>query len=442
MKQISLILVFFVGVIFNSYSQQFIEKEKQVEVLETTEIETRKTSVGLGAGIVQYFGEYTSEMGLDYGLLIRNHINTKFDITYNFHLGDMLYKDSADISQKTSYFGVNALFKLNIIETVTKAEKPKLISPYIGAGLGVLISKAPHYSISQYVDFYFPVAAGVDINVSDDFIVGLNATGRILFSDQWDNNTTSGGNDILFNPSLSLKYVIGKKKTTKQQYVTKTIKYKEEIIEKESLGKYEEKEIESFVEISVKEIRDSSVVTNQVDAVVTEEVTEDNTVVTNVSVKETEDEDVVADNTTNNTNEVEDDETETVVVTETTKVIEEKEEATEKEVSKEVNSSTQDYVFYTVQLGTFNDRDYRLEDVTQDFEFYNKELGKYNYCKGFYNNYSGAKEGLREVKSQGGNGFVIAIYKDKRIKAYKANKMIEYGEASANADAAKDTYLK
>ena len=129
MKQIYVLVVFLVGMNVEGDSQQFIEKEKQVEILETTEVETRKTSVGLDGGIVQYMGEYTSEMGLNYGLLIRSHINNKFDITYNFHLGDVLYKDSADISQKTSYFGANALFKLNLIETFTKAEKPQLISP-------------------------------------------------------------------------------------------------------------------------------------------------------------------------------------------------------------------------------------------------------------------------------------------------------------------------
>lgn len=458
MKQISLLLVFIGVISITSFSQQFIEKEKQVEVLETTEVETRKTSIGLAGGIVQYFGEYTSDMGLDYGLLIRSHINNKFDITYNFHLGDMMYKDSADLSQKTSYFGANALFKLNIVETITKSEKPKLISPYVGAGLGVLVSQAPHYTISQYVDFYFPVAAGIDINVSDNFIVGLNATGRVLFSDQWDNNTTLGGNDILFNPSLSLKYVIGKKKTTKQEYVTKTIKYKEEVIEKESLGKYEEKEIESFVEISVKEIRDSVEVTNNVEAVISEEEIEGGKVMTNISTKEKEGEaEVVTIRNGNNTNTSENESTasnNTNSTTESSNTVKEdvkeeiKEEVKEetsvvvKETSKEVNSANQDYLFYTVQVGTFNDRDYELKHVKQDFEFFNKELGKYNYCSGFFNNYSEAKSHLSEIKSAGGNGFVVALYKDERLKVYNANKLVSSGQARVDAEAAKQVYLK
>jgi hypothetical protein len=427
MKQIYVLIVLLVGVNAGSYSQQFIEKEKQVEVLETTELETRKISIGLGGGIVQYLGEYTSEMGLDYGLLIRNHINSKFDITYNFHLGDALYKDSADISQKTSYFGANALFKLNLIEIFTKSEKPKLISPYIGAGFGALISKATHYTINQYADFYFPVAAGVDINVSENFIVGVNATARILFSDEWDNNQSSGGNDVLFNPSLSLKYLIRKRKTSKQEYVTKIIKYKEAIVENESLGKYEQKEIESFVEISVREIRDSSVVTSQVDAVVTEGIMKDNTLVTNINIKETGESTVVTKK-----QEIE------TAVSETL----EKEVEVEKETASNFNSSDQNYIFYTVQVGTFNTNDYEVKKITQDFEFFNKELGKYNYCKGFFNTYGNAKEELNEIKDKGVNGFVIAIYKDKRLKGYTAKKLIDSGEVRANADAAKSIYLK
>lgn len=405
MKKI-LLLLLLSGSCSMLFSQQFIEKEKQIEVLETTEITERKTSVGIAGGMVQYFGEQNSESSLDYGFLLRNHISPKFDITFNFHLGEMGYKDSLDMSQKTTYYGVNSLFKLNLIETFAKKEIPQKISPYIGAGIGLLISKAPHYEVTQYVDFYFPVAIGVDINVSEKFIVGVNATGRLLFSDEWDNTTSSSANDILFNPSLSLKYVFAQKKRKKQQYVTKTIKYKEEVAKKEDFGKYEEKKIESFIEVSVKEIKDSNVVEG-ISSSNTTKTTDVNKISENISVESTTEE-----------------------ISSIT------------ESSSKVISSDPNYLFFTVQLGSYSTNDYVMKGITQDFEFYNKELSKYNYCKGFFGSVEEANVALSEIKAKGKKGYVIAIYKDERLKTYSANKKVASGKARVDVEAAKQEYLK
>lgn len=381
MKLNLLLPVLFISLSSFLYAQE--EKEKQIEILEKEELTFRKTSIGAIGGGVFYFGEQASEMTLDYGLTLRNHVSPKFDISFSVHLGEIEYEDFLDATttKKTTYSGFDLMFKLNLREAISNSEKPEKISPYIAGGGGLFLSKAAHYSMPGHVDFYLPISLGVDFNVSDRFIVGVNATGRLLFSDGWDNVKTSSSNDILFNPSISLHYVFAKKKTIRRKFVPTSIKYSENSAKE--YEKYVKKS--SNAEGYLVEAIDTTNYTPYVDAL------------------------------------VEDDDTTSGLTG---------------------NAADNDFVFYSVQVASTPLQGVKLNGLTHDFEFNNKEIGKFNYCIGVFENYREASVVLKEVQPEVEKAFVIAIYRDKRLRSSEAKLMVKLGKTNVDTESAMKFYLK
>lgn len=376
--------VVFVAVSGFVNAQELVEKEKLIDVLQKEEVLTRKRSIGAFGGAVMYFGEQSGKTTLDYGISLTNYLNNRYEVNFNAHYGEMRYTNIADIENVTSYKGFNALFKVNLIETFTKSDEIIKVSPYVAAGMGAFLSNADHYRTKGYFDFYLPLSIGVNFNVSERFIVGVNATGRMLFSDVWDNSTTTSSNDMLFNPSVGLKYVFARKKTIKRRLVQKVIKYRDNEEKANKYGTYIEKS--KYAQGYVIEIKD--------------------------------------------TTRFEDFENEPDV---------ELEHGPSKLVN---NTKNNDFIFYTIQIGSLPSDGAIIEGIDHDFEFYNEEIDKYNYCVGFFSTIKEANTTLKITKNEVKSSFVIAIHKDKRYRASSANRMIKKGTVQVNADAAKTVYSK
>lgn len=388
------IFLFFTLSSFVALAQEV--KEKEIQVIEETEVKVRNVSFGILAGGVMYYGEEPTDLTFDYGVSLRKHINPKFDIDFNVHYGETKYVvDSLDLSESISYYGVNSTFNVNLIEAFTNKETYSLISPYVGSGIG-LMSSRPYKSNREFVFFYLPASAGININPSDRFIIGLHATGRFLLSDNWDNSKVTSAKDFLFYPSASLRYVFGLRNKTKRSKVNKTITYKENYTKSNGqYEKYNENEIEPLIEISVREFRDSSDVNSGVST--------NNSGASNNSGSSNE------SSTTNTSN------------------------------------SSANYLFYTVQIATFKTNNVNIEEgagVKEDFQFYNTKTNRYNYCKGFYASVEDAQADLKEIKKKNPLAFVTAINNGEKIKLYFAKQRLNNGETKVDIDAAKSEYLK
>lgn len=374
-----LLLILGVSLTFNHFSQNQSLKQKEIQVISEKEVKVRNISIGAFGGVSKFFGEETADLSLDYGFVLKSHINNKFDLDYNLHFGETKYNiPSLDIKESVSYFGANVLFNVNLIETFKNKKTYSKVSPFIGVGAG-LLSSTPLNQSKKYIFLNFPISLGVNFNISPRFVVGLNATGRMLLSDDWDNSRTNSANDFLFNPAISLKYVVGRKKQIKREYVTKVIEYNENHNDRaKDYEIFEEKQIESFVEISVRDLKDS----------------------TGVSLIKKE------------------------------------------EVLKPVSQDYLFYTIQVASFNSSQHDIDELTDVKIDFKFFNPKLRRYNYCKGFYSTTREAQADLKRIKIKNPDAFITAIYKREKIKVYKARNMLNSGEVIVNLKAAQIDYSK
>lgn len=126
--RLAILLVIPLLTFFNSCISQEV-KQKDIQVLESKEVTVRNVSFGVIGGAVMYYGEQPTDMTFDYGLVLRKHINPKFDIDFNLHYGETKYVvDSLDLSETIPYYGINSTFNVNLIEAFTNKKTYSKIS--------------------------------------------------------------------------------------------------------------------------------------------------------------------------------------------------------------------------------------------------------------------------------------------------------------------------
>lgn len=427
MKKGLLTAVFLIFTLFG-FSQNTEEVTKEVEVFETVEEDKRDVSVGVIAGPIKYLGEYASETEIGYGILIEKHYSPKFNMQYNIYKGSIGYTDSADIVQTTSYFGLDAMASINLIEAFANKEEVGRFSPYLSLGLGILNSKANHYIGNGQIDFSVPTAVGANFFASRKLSVGIDVSARYIFSDNLDNALTTAVSDLIITPGITLKYLVGQKRVTKRVSKYKSITYYKPVEEKKTYEKYVEPEYdvsyEPFVEVTVKDV----IPEDNGNEGVTSNWTLDDTGDQEVSdaMQNNSSNDNVSDNTSdNNTNETNENYTQDDEIGDNASA----------SVS-EITSS--EHLFYTVQVGSYPDKDYdlvRKKGLKQDYVFYNKELKLYNYLYGMYGSREEAERDARRVNGKVRGAFVVAIYKDERLSKREADDLVEKDPSIVNIEA-------
>lgn len=410
--------VYFIFLFTQNYAQQYREVEKEIEVYDVEIKKIRDQAVYLDLFPVRYIGEQASETNFGFGFGLQKFFSPMFNLKYGIKYGTVSFNDSMNNIKNTSFFGVEAHFNFYLIEAIQKKKEFNKFSPYLSFGLGAYASNAEHYNGQGQLDLAIPLAVGVDYQINENFMAGLNIGMGMLLSDQYDNVSTSAGGDITLTPGINFKYIFKNRTIENRIKRMKTIVVKEEIPEPKDYPIYkaqsEDISTEPFVEVKVKDMAevnsDNTNNTNPEGGKIGNWTYPDDNKKTEENNKSTDkignwtepDKKSTSDNNTwtreDNTNE-----------------------------KYPVLGENHKHVFFTIQIGSYQEINYSIErkkGIEPDFVVNNKAVGYYNHMVGFYASRQEAINALAEIKENEPRAYVTAIAFGKRVKIGEAERLI------------------